>query len=561
MEGFVTTVESGPSFVGRCPQIHTRRTVRQTPVTSAWRSKGEYNRIDVTGPRMVYAVGARTQGDDYQARVFWLNACRLLMPNSKVIRVVYENPDTLYFDDVAVYYKCDVAIERGEYCKSDHFQVKFHVDHSGRFSYQSLTDPAFLGVKKMSLLQRVQGFVGSHNDACRLYIVAPWGIEDDDPLNKLVSCTGGEIRLRKLFSDESAMRKVREHWAGHLSVNDDESLKRWIRPIRMGINYPSLENLQSRLNETLFSVGLKTIDDSHHHNPYDDLIRKMQQGEKTSFTKEELIDLCKKEGLWVGQKAQDSERIGIRSFVRFAEHMEDETTHLLSLDDLFDERAINDVNAWNDVIPQRLEEFVKTLKPGISYELRLDAHSSVAFAAGRCLNPKQGMDVGTIQRVLGREALWKPALDTQTAPPEAVWKIESRVLHEDSKDVALVLNVSQDAATDVLAFIEKRPEIHRVVILSVLPGIGSTAIKDANHCLQLAQAVSVILKQRSGTEREGVLHIFAAAPNGFMFLLGQLSQGFGKTLLYEYDFDSSALGAYEPSIRFPFAKEGKHGLA
>jgi SMODS-associated and fused to various effectors sensor domain len=510
---------------------------------------------------MVYAVGARTQGDDYQARFFWLNACRLLMPNSPVIRVVYENPDTLYFDDVAVYYKCDVAIERGEHCKSDHFQVKFHVDHSGRFSYQSFTDPGFLGVKKMSLLQRVHNFVASHNDSCRLYIVAPWGIEDGDPLNKLVSCTGGEIRLRKLFSDDAAMQKVKGHWAGHLNLTEDELLKRSLKPIRMDINYPTLENLRSRLNDRLLSVGLKTIDDSHHHNPYDDLIRKLQQGEKISFTREELIDLCKKEGLWVGQKQQDSVRIGIRSFVRLIEHMEDETAQLLSLDDLFDEREINDESSWNDVIPVRLQEFVGTLKRGISYELRLDAHSSVAYAAGCCLHPKQGIEIGTIQRVLGREVLWKPALDTQTVSPEAVWKIDSRVLHEDSKDVAVVLNVSQDATADVLDYVQKHHEIRRVLTLSVLPAMGSTAIKDANHCLQLAQAVSVLLKQRSGTEREGAVHIFAAAPNGFMFLLGQLSQGFGKTLLYEYDFDSNALGAYKPSIRFPFAKEGKNGVA
>ena len=247
--------------------------------------------------------------------------------------------------------------------------------------------------------------------------------------------------------------------------------------------------------------------------------------------------------------------------MRLIEQMEDETTQLLSLDDLFDEREINDEGSWNDIIPVTLQEFVEALKRGISYELRLDADSSVAFAAGRCLHPKQGIEIGTIQRVLGREVLWKPALDTQTVSPETVWKIDSRMLHEDSKDVALVLNVSQDATADVLNYVQKRPEIRRVLTLSVLPAMGSTAIKDANHCLQLAQAVSVLLKQRSGAEREGVVHIFATAPNGFTFLLGQLSQGFGKTLLYEYDFDSNALGAYKPSIRFPFAKEGKNGVA
>jgi hypothetical protein len=510
---------------------------------------------------MVYAIGARTQGDDYQARVFWLNATRLLLPYSRVVRVVYENPATRYFDDVAVYYDCDIAIERGDRCKSDHFQVKFHVDHSGRFSYESFAEPTFIGAKEMSLLQRVHGFLVARPDPCRLFIVAPWGIKDGDPLNKLVSNTGGEIRLRKLFTDESGMRKVKEHWAGHLGLSDDESLRRSLRPIRIDTNYLNMTNLQDLLNVKLHAVGLIPVDAAHHINPYDDLIKKLQQGEKISFTKDELIELCKKEGLWVGSKQQESQRIGIRSFVRFADHMEDDTSQLLSLDDLFDEREIYDFTSWNDAIPTRLEGFVDGLQHFVSYELRLDAHSSVAFAAGRCMNPKRGLEVGTIQRVLGREVIWKPASDTETVLPDSVWKIENRVFREDGKDVAVVLNVSQDATEDVMAFVRGRPEIRRVLVLSVLPAIGSTSVKNANHCLQLAQVVSTILKQRSGSEREGVLHIFAAAPNGFMFLLGQLSQGFGRIVLYEYDFDSNALGAYQPSIRFPFAKEGKHGLA
>lgn len=510
---------------------------------------------------MVSAVGARTQGDDYQARVFWLSACRLLMPNTSVVRVVYENPETLHFDDVAVYYGCDVAIERGEHCKSDHYQTKFHVDHSGRFSYESFTNPKFLGAKKLSLLQRVQDFVGSRNESCRLYIVAPWGIEDGDPLNGLISNTGGEIRLGKLFSDDATMKKVKGHWADHLKLYADEALKNSIKPIRVGVNYPTLEELRSQLNGKLISVGLKEIDDSSHHNPYDDLIRKLQQGGRASFTREELIALCKKEGLWVGRNQRDSERIGIRSFVRFTEHMEDDSTQLLSLDDLFDEREIINESSWNSVIPARLQNFAEKLKRGVSYELQLDTHSSVAFAAGRYLSPRRGFDIGTIQKTLGHEVFWRAAHDTPTVPPEAVWRFENRALRDGSKDVALVLEVSQDATADVMAYVQKRPEFGRVLTLSVLPSPGSTAVRDANHSLQLVQAVSTLLKQRSESEREGVVHIFAAAPNGFMFMLGQSSQGYGRTLLYEYDFDLCAVGAYKPSMRFPIAKEGTNGVA
>jgi SMODS-associated and fused to various effectors sensor domain len=505
---------------------------------------------------MVHAVGARTQGDDYQARVFWINACRLLMPNSRVIRVAYENTETQFFDDVAVFYDCEYAIERGGYCTSDHYQIKFHVDHAGKFTYESFTDPAFLGVKQKSLLQRVHEFVGTQKNPCRVYVVAPWGIQDNDPLAKLVSNTGGEIRLRQLLSADAPMRRVREHWAGHLNLSDQDALVRSLTPLRMAINHFTLEGLRSKLNFALYGVGLKTFDESQHHNPYDDLIRKLQQQGKTSFTKEELIELCKKEGLWVGPKQQESgTRIGIRSFVRWAEHIEDEAAMLLSLDHLFDEREILDENSWNKAIPKKLTEFVNKLSSKASYELRLDAHSSLAFAAGQFLNPKRGIDIGIVQRILGREVVWKPSLDAAAAKAEDVWKVESSIVRESGNDIALVLNISQNATADVLSVADKIAEIGRVQTLTVLPAVGPTAVKDANHCLQLAQGVSAIVKQRSGNERNGVLHIFAAAPNAFMFMLGQLSQGFGPTMLYEYDFDSNALGAYKPSIRFPIAKD------
>ena len=42
-----------------------------------------------------------------------------------------------------------------------------------------------------------------------------------------------------------------------------------------------------------------------------------------------------------------------------------------------------------------------------------------------------------------------------------------------------------------------------------------------------------------------------AAPNGFMFFLGQLARGFGKTSLYEYDFELNAPGAYTPALTLP----------
>ncbi len=47
------------------------------------------------------------------------------------------------------------------------------------------------------------------------------------------------------------------------------------------------------------------------------------------------------------------------------------------------------------------------------------------------------------------------------------------------------------------------------------------------------------------------MHLFAAAPNAFLFYLAQHARTFGKTVIYEYDFEGGELGAYSPSLTFP----------
>ncbi|MBG1259733.1 hypothetical protein [Nostoc commune] len=51
------------------------------------------------------AIAARIQGDDYQARWFWFQICRLFSERTKVVRVGYEANNIKSFDDVVVYYQ------------------------------------------------------------------------------------------------------------------------------------------------------------------------------------------------------------------------------------------------------------------------------------------------------------------------------------------------------------------------------------------------------------------------------------------------------------------------
>jgi len=53
---------------------------------------------------MAEAVLARKQGDDFQARLFWLYAASLLEPTANVARVGYETGPKA-FDDVLIGYE------------------------------------------------------------------------------------------------------------------------------------------------------------------------------------------------------------------------------------------------------------------------------------------------------------------------------------------------------------------------------------------------------------------------------------------------------------------------
>ncbi len=105
---------------------------------------------------MTTAVVARQHGDDYQARVFWLEACRLFSRYSKVARVGYEFKGIKSFDDVAVIYSTPIPDERGGTVTADFYQAKYHVDLKGSLTWEALIDPDAIGATSVSLLERLR---------------------------------------------------------------------------------------------------------------------------------------------------------------------------------------------------------------------------------------------------------------------------------------------------------------------------------------------------------------------------------------------------------------------
>jgi hypothetical protein len=500
-------------------------------------------------------------GFDYQARWFWLQACRLFSDYQKVIRVGYELDSVKSFDDVAVYYSSPIVdTVTGERISVDYYQIKFHIDSVGAVSYENLMDPSFIGAKSESLLNKVlvaQKLLTTGDAGCRFYLAVPWPILQKDPLADLIGKCDGEIRFDVLFNPRSGptsrIGRVREAWREHLGLSSDGELARALRPLRIKANAQDLADLNDRLSDKLNIAGMEPLD-PNQYNRYDDVIRKARAQGRKVFTRDDIQAICEQNNLWRGCSITNDQvvSIGIRSFLRWAEYMEDETEAMICLAQYFDGRRIEKRESWNDAIAPSVAGFLSlNIQRGRIHHVYLDTHTSVAFLAGYCLDSKCGAEVIPIQKTRRKSEIWKPA-PCAAVDAFSSWASEC-VKCGTGPDVALSISATHDVMKDVQSYVSRvLPSVGRIISCKTMPTPSPTAVQGASHALFLSQQLAAFVKgERTDTERGAVMHIFASAPNGLVFFIGQLARGFGRCILYEYDFEANALGAYEPSIALP----------
>jgi hypothetical protein len=173
---------------------------------------------------MTDAVVARKQGDDFQARLFWLHTAQLLDPRGAVVRVAYETGPKA-FDDVLVEYDSAHAPQDHHGCPvlRDHYQCKWHV-RPGQLGYADLIDPAFTNATSQSFLQRARAAQVQHapgGEGVRFKLVTNWRLDHDNPLMRIVLQQTHALDLDRLFdgtTPASAMGKVRKVWGNHLAA-------------------------------------------------------------------------------------------------------------------------------------------------------------------------------------------------------------------------------------------------------------------------------------------------------------------------------------------------------
>lgn len=243
--------------------------------------------------------------------------------------------------------------------------------------------------------------------------------------------------------------------------------------------------------------------------------------------------------------------IGIKSFSRGAETLEEKTESCLSLVSNFDGRFLKDDLDWNKDIYHEVEKFLcENINKEKAYQIFLDTHSAVAFSAGRVMDTKFGANIFPVQKTSNGLKLWDIKMKQKEA--YSTWSFTPEWINEECIDTALVINVTRNIRNDVIEYIKEfNIPIGRILNLELNEsGATNFSIIDGGHASTLANSAYEAIKIRSLKERQANLHIFAAAPNAFMFFLGQNSHGFGKCILYDYDFKQENTCTYIQTIKF-----------
>lgn len=505
---------------------------------------------------MTQAVTVRRDGDTYQARQFWLRAARLLDPESPIVRVGFESGPKS-FDDIWTEYAPgrEPKDPWGQPLKREHIQCKWHVS-PGTYGYTDLIDPEFVNANARSLLQRARDAQLQNaplGSGAQFKLLTNWQLDRADALNPLISQRSGSVRLDRLYgtkTDNSAVGAIRKAWREHLDMDEDD-LRIFASTLAFGHTSESLDDLRDRLDILFAFVGLRRVPIHESGFVYDDLVFQWMSQGHVEHDRESFRELCEREGLREASVEQPKV-YGVKSFEHAFDRLEDRCDEVLNFVSVFDQRFIRNDDEWSTKLYPELSEFLRSAannRPKL--RLAIDAHATLAFAAGSVLDIKSGRAVELEQRTISR-GVW--AADDVSADPNWPTLDQTVVdINSEAPEVAVALGVTHDIADDVRRYIDNQlPKVGRLLVLRPSTGAGSQVVAAGRHAFELAQSTKEAVRSENLENSLPTLtHLFAAAPNALMFFLGQQAPVLGPLCLYEFDLEGRLDRSYRASLSLP----------
>ena len=168
-------------------------------------------------------------------------------------------------------------------------------------------DPAFIGAKTLSLLERLKAAKQSSTNGSRFAFITTYRAKDGDQLAELISGHDKSLLLEKLFdgtTDKSRMGHVRKLWREHLALANDDELRCVLTGLRIVEGHRSLDEVRKQINLRAQVVGLLAYSDESSDFRYDELARQLKVRGLNSLTRATLEQFCRDEGLFAPRPPQ-----------------------------------------------------------------------------------------------------------------------------------------------------------------------------------------------------------------------------------------------------------------
>ena len=500
---------------------------------------------------MADAITAQWHGHNYQSRIFWLFAMDLLRPETCVSRVTFEANGPKAFDDVVAHYDPPVVRSSPGAIAAEYHQIKWHVEIGGRLGYKDLTRPEYIGATSVSLLERLRNAKQATTASERMLLVTPDRVADGDPLGRLISANDHSLLTERLFdgtTDRSRMGKVRCCWREHLALPDDEALREIVEGLSIVDGFKTLQQLRDEINLKAEVVGLAPCRASDSDFRYDELARQLKVRSINEIDRVQLIEICKAEGLWVGERsaADNRQPVAIRSFQGLSTDVVlAAAEHTLWLTDCFRARYLNENQDWQHDIRPRVEAFLTDMASNSTHvRLILDAHASIAYLSGTVYHVKSGLDVELVQKGRVGTQVWRSDDGSRGDTLQAATEMVS-----DGQEIAVAASITQPVIGHVRRYVEAHlPQVGRIVELMPPDGPGQRSVAGGEHAAQIAETLSNVVRGMKTETPDAVVHVFAACPNSFLFFLGQNHAAVAPVIIYEFDFDRQGNKTYQPSF-------------
>ncbi len=508
---------------------------------------------------MTQAVVTRRDGDVFQARMFWLHASRLLDDDGPIVRVGFESGPR-GFDDVWVEYDPTRAPQdhRGNPIIIERMQCKWHAT-PGVFTYEDLTRPEYINATTTSMLQRAldahRSDIGQGNRS-RLALVTNHTVSQDCPLQKLIRSKTNSLDVAGLFKGKtahSASGKLRKLWREHLNI-DDAELRTLCDSLGFNLTRDSLDELRTRLDDAFRSNGLVRPPSNASSIIYDSNIFEWVGQNRMVFSREEFKEKCAQEGLLAVKSRKSKQLFGIKTFEHALDRLENRCVDVLNMQSEFNERAIRDTNSWRGSLVPRLQEFLLRL-PTLDGRLRLaiEAHATMAFAAGVVLDTKSGRIVELEQRSPTLK-IWAPD-DEKLKDDRPTWSFEEHELDSEGQGTACAISVTRETEGAIRHYLQtNNMRFRRLLLARPSCGPSASAVLSGAHANELAEQLASRIKsdrEADSVTRAERYHLFISAPNAFTFLLGRQAAMIKPLTLYEFDFGWQVDGSYRPSLSYP----------